>query len=115
MPRQPIRPGLAPTGPGAAVARSVTRQDPRDPPKAGQPARLRLVPGAGQPGEERPRPLVVFLGVGDDRRSRVAAALLAHRARGRAQAVSMSSTASDPDPVVVRALADIGVDLLAWP
>ena len=118
MPRQPIRPGLAPTGPGAAVARSVTRQDPRDPPKAGQPARLRLVPGAGQPGEERPRPLVVFLGVGDDRRSRVAAALLAHRARGRAQAVSVSPATSEPDPVVVRALADIGIDLLgcrSWP
>jgi len=56
---------------------------------------------------------VVFLGVGDDRRSRLAAALLGFRARGRVQAVSMSSTVSDPDPVVVRALADIGVDLLA--
>ncbi|HZD69110.1 MAG TPA: arsenate reductase ArsC [Actinomycetes bacterium] len=83
-------------------------------PRAGQSARLRLLPGAGQPAEERARPLVVFLGVGDDRRSRLAAALLAFRARGAVQAVSMSPASSDPDPVVVRAFADIGVDLLAW-
>jgi len=57
---------------------------------------------------------VVFLGIGDDRRSRLAAALLAHRARGRVQAVSMSRVSTGPDPVVVRALADIGVDLLGW-
>jgi arsenate reductase (thioredoxin) len=83
-------------------------------PDTGPAAHLRLVPGAGQPAPERPRPLVVFLGVGDDRRSRVAAALLAHRAAGRVQAVSMSPAAARPDPVVVRALADVGVDLLGW-
>jgi protein-tyrosine-phosphatase len=61
---------------------------------------------------------VVFLGVGDDRRSRLAAALLAHRARGRVQAVSMSPAIADPDPVLLQALAEIGVDLLglaSWP
>jgi arsenate reductase len=114
MPRQPRSTGLASTGPGAAAARSATGRGGAEPPKPGQPARLRLVAGAGQPAEERPRPLVVFLGVGDDRRSRLAAALLAHRARGRVQAVSMSPASFDPDPVVVRTLADIGVDLLGW-
>src|SRR6266536_2296292 len=62
----------------------------------------------------QPSPLVVFVGVGDDRRSRLAAALLAYRARGRVEALSMSPAAVEPDPVVVRALADIGVDLLGW-
>src|SRR6266540_4226579 len=79
MPRQPRSTGLASTRPGAAVARSVTGRGGAEPPKPGQPARLRLVSGAGQPAEERPRPLVVFLGVGDDRRSRLAAALLGWR------------------------------------
>lgn len=123
MPRQPTRPEPGPTGSGAAVARSVVRRGPPSPPsppppppppKTGQTAHLRLLPGSGQPSEERPRPLVVFLGVGDDRRSRLAAALLAHRARGRVQAVSVSPATSDPDPVVVRVLADVGVDLLDW-
>jgi arsenate reductase (thioredoxin) len=104
MPRQPTRRALAPAGSQTAAAGSAA-------PLA---ARLRLLPGAGEPAREGTRPLVVFLGVGDDRRSRVAAALLAFRARGRVEAVSMSSTASDLDPVVVRALADIGVDLLPW-
>jgi arsenate reductase (thioredoxin) len=113
MPRQPTRRALAPAGPQTAEARSAAPVAARAP-GAGQSARLRLLPGAGEPAREGARPLVVFFGVGDDRRSRVAAALLAFRARGRVQAVSMSSTASDLDPVVVRALADIGVDLLAW-
>jgi arsenate reductase len=114
MPRQPTSTGLAPTGTGAAAARSVTGPGGPSAPEPGQPARLRLLPGAGEPAEERPRPLVVFLGVGDDRRSRLAAALLAHRARGRVQAVSMSPATVDPDPVLVRTLAEIGVDLLGW-
>jgi arsenate reductase (thioredoxin) len=59
-------------------------------------------------------PLVVFLGVGDDRRSRLAAALLAHRAKGRAQAISMSAVMVEPDPVVVEVLKAIGVDLVGW-
>jgi arsenate reductase len=79
-------------------------------------------PGASGPGATGPRAavalsmagrgMVVFFGVVDDRRSRLTAALLAHRARGRVQAVSMSPVSLDPDPVVVQALADIGVDLL---
>jgi len=71
-----------------------------------KPARLRLIPG------QRP-PLVVFLGVGDDRRSSVAAALLEHRAKGRVQGVSMSPATVRPDPVVVRSLSRLGVDLRA--
>src|SRR6266516_2724976 len=67
---------------------------------AAQAARLRLLTGSGQRGTEG-CPLVVFVGVGDDRRSRLAAALLAHRANGRAQAISMSQTTVEPDPVVV--------------
>src|SRR6266568_1912483 len=43
-----------------------------------------------------------------------AAALLAHRAQGRAQAISMSQTTVEPDSMVVEALAAIGVDLLGW-
>jgi arsenate reductase (thioredoxin) len=92
MARQPVRPGAVPAPLGA---------------------RLRLLPGSGQRGVEG-CPLVVFVGVGDDRRSRIAAALLAHRANGRAQAISMSRTSVEPDPMVVEALGAIGVDLRAW-
>jgi arsenate reductase (thioredoxin) len=53
----------------------------------------------------------VFLGVADDARSRVAAALLAHRAKGRVRAVSASQLAVEPDPAVAAALAEIGADL----
>ncbi|HZD72717.1 MAG TPA: hypothetical protein VE776_02295 [Actinomycetota bacterium] len=134
MARQPVRPGAAPGGraataatPGTtAAARGATaatggtsaatpgvtgqRRAERSTPQA---ARLRLLPGSGQRGTEG-SPLVVFLGVGDDRRSRIAAALLAHRANGRAQAISMSQTSVEPDPMVVEVLAAIGVDLRAW-
>jgi protein-tyrosine-phosphatase len=88
-----------------------------EPDRPAQPARLRLLPGSGQ-RETEGCPLVVFLGVGDDRRSRLAAALLAHRAKGRAQAISMSRTTVEPDPLVVEVLEAIGVDLAgcrSWP
>jgi protein-tyrosine-phosphatase len=55
--------------------------------------------------------VVVFLGVADDGRSRVAAALLAHRAKGRVRAVSASPATVDPDPAVAASLAELGVDL----
>ena len=82
--------------------------------RAGTPPRLVAVPGAGN-GRPRPRPArtVVFLGVADDGRSRVAAALLAHRSKGRVRAVSASRVAVDPDPAVAASLAEIGVDLAA--
>ena len=82
--------------------------------RAGTPPRLVAVPGAGN-GRPRPRPArtVVFLGVADDGRSRVAAALLAHRSKGRVRAVSASRVAVDPDPAAAAALAEIGVDLAA--
>ena len=73
--------------------------------------RLVAVPvGNGRP---RPRParVVVFLGVADDVRSRVAAALLAHRSKGRVRAVSASPLAVGPDRAVAAALAELGVDL----
>jgi arsenate reductase len=69
---------------------------------AGPPPRPVAVPGAR---------LVVFLGVADDASSRVAAALLAHRSRGRVRAVSASTATVALDPVVVASLAGIGVDL----
>ena len=55
--------------------------------------------------------MVVFLGVDNDSRSRVAAALLAHRAKGRVRAVSASPVAVEPDPAVAASLAQLGVDL----
>ena len=81
---------------------------------AGTPPRLVAVPGGGngRPGS-RPARLVVFLGVADDARSRVAAALLAHRSKGRVRAVSASPLAVDPGPAVAASLAEIGVDLAA--
>jgi arsenate reductase (thioredoxin) len=79
----------------------------------GAPARLVAIPGGGGNGRPGPRParVVVFLGVIDDGRSRVAAALLAHRSKGRVLAVSASPTAVDPDPAVAASLAELGVDL----
>jgi protein-tyrosine-phosphatase len=80
--------------------------------QAGDPPRLVAVPGAGN---RRPRAqaarTVVFLGVADDASSRMAAALLAHRSKGRVRAVSASPAAVDPDPAVAAALAEVGVDL----
>jgi arsenate reductase (thioredoxin) len=75
--------------------------------------RLVAVAGAsdGRAGQ-RPARVVVFLGVTDDVRSRVAAALLAHRSKGRLRAVSASPVAVDPDPAVAAALAELGVDLV---
>lgn len=116
MARQPIRPEAAPAGrAAAAVSASVTGRQRQQSEQArpAQQARLRLLPGAGQRGTGE-CPLVVFVGVGNDRRSRLAAALLGHRAKGRAQAISMSPTMVEPDPVVVEALGAIGVDLLSW-
>jgi arsenate reductase (thioredoxin) len=90
------------TGSGAAAASD----------RAGTPPRLVAVPGGGngRPGA-RPARVVVFLGVADDSRSRVAAALLAHRSKGRVRAVSASPATVDPDPAVVASLAELGVDL----
>ena len=82
--------------------------------RAGTPRRLVAVPGAGN-GRPTAHPArtVVFLGVANDASSRVAAALLAHRSKGRVQAVSASPAAVDPDPAVAAALAEVGVDLAA--
>jgi arsenate reductase (thioredoxin) len=79
--------------------------------RAGQPPRLTAVPGAAGTRAETPARLVVFLGVADDASSRVAAALLAHRSKGRVRAVSASAVTVGLDPVVVGSLAEIGVDL----
>ena len=73
--------------------------------------RLVAVPGGnGRPGP-RPARVVVFLGVADDVRSPVAAALLAHRSKGRVRAVSASPATVDPDPAVAASLAQLGIDL----
>ena len=61
----------------------------------------------------RTGPLVVVLGLTDDAASRVAAALLGHRARGRARAVSLTPTPVPPDELVCGVLAEAGVDLRA--
>jgi arsenate reductase (thioredoxin) len=90
------------TGSGAAAASD----------RAGTPPRLVAVPGGGnRHPAARPARVVVFLGVDDDGRSRVAAALLAHRAKGRVLAVSASPVSVDPDPAVAASLAQLGVDL----
>jgi arsenate reductase (thioredoxin) len=93
------------SGTGAAAARV----------RAGSPPRLVAVPGTGgAAGQQRPEPpLVVFVGVADDVRSRLAAALTAYRSRGRVRVVSVSAVVVEPDPMVVRSLAQIGVDLAA--
>ena len=89
---------------GAAAARE----------RAGASPRLVAVPGPGGNGQQpapRPARVVVFLGVEDDVRSRVAAALLTHRSKGRVLAVSASPAAVDPDPAVAGSLAELGIDL----
>jgi protein-tyrosine-phosphatase len=58
-------------------------------------------------------PLVVFLGVADDASSRMAAALLGHRSRGRVRAVSLTPSPVPPDEVILGVLAEAGVDLRA--
>jgi arsenate reductase len=100
--------GAAAPGDRAAAARERARRTAEE--AAGP--RLVAVPGGGN-GRPGPRParVVVFLGVADDVRSRVAAALLAHRSKGRVVAVSASPASVDPDPVVAAALAELGVDL----
>jgi protein-tyrosine-phosphatase len=82
--------------------------------RAGSPRRLVAVPGAGN-GRPAAHPArtVVFVGVANDASSRVAAALLAHRSKGRVRAVSASPAAVGPDPVVAAALAEVGIDLAA--
>jgi arsenate reductase len=94
--------GMSASGSGAAAARDHSRTPPR----------LIAVPGGanGRPGA-RPARVVVFLGVTDDAGSRVAAALLAHRSKGRVRAVSASPAIVDPDPAVAAALAQLGIDL----
>jgi protein-tyrosine-phosphatase len=82
--------------------------------RTGSPPRLVAVPeaaGNGGPAASQPARLVVFLGVADDASSRVAAALLAHRSKGRVRALSASTATVELDPVVVASLAEIGVDL----
>jgi arsenate reductase (thioredoxin) len=82
--------------------------------RTGSPPRLVAVPAAASNGghaASQPVRLVVFLGVADDASSRVAAALLAHRSKGRVRAVSASAATVELDPVVVASLAEIGVDL----
>src|SRR6266508_5490050 len=94
------------SGSGAAAAARV---------RAGAPPRLVAVQGAATNGEragQRTARLVVFLGVGDDASSRVAAALLAHRSKGRVRAVSARAATVQLDPVVVGSLSEIGVDLV---
>jgi arsenate reductase len=93
---------MSASGSGTAAARD----------REGTPPRLIAVPGGGngRPGT-RPARVVVFLGVTDDGRSRVAAALLTHRAKGRVRAVSASPATVDPDPAVAASLARLGVDL----
>ena len=94
--------GMSASGSGAAAARD----------QSGTPPRLIAVPGGanGRPGA-RPARVVVFLGVADDAGSRVAAALLAHRSKGRVRAVSASPATVEPDPAVAASLAQLGVDL----
>jgi arsenate reductase (thioredoxin) len=95
---------MSASGTGAAAARD----------RAGASPRLVAVPGAGGNGRRpapRPTRVVVFLGIADDARSRVAAALLTHRAKGRVLATSASPATVDPDPAVAASLADLGVDL----
>jgi arsenate reductase (thioredoxin) len=100
MPRRWAVVGMSASGSEAAAARD-----------RGESPRLVAVPGGnGRPGP-RPVRVVVFLGVADDARSRMAAALLAHRSKGRVRAVSASPLAVGPDPAVAAALAELGVDL----
>jgi arsenate reductase (thioredoxin) len=79
--------------------------------RAGSPPRLVAVRGARARAAQPTARLVVFLGVADDASSRVAAALLAHRSKGRVLAVSASTATVELDPVVVASLAEVGVDL----
>ena len=99
---------MSASGPEAAARAARAREAAGN--RTASAPRLMAVAGDGRPGR-RPARVVVFLGVADDVRSRVAAALLAHRSKGRVRAVSASPVAVDPDPAVVAALAELGVDL----
>jgi protein-tyrosine-phosphatase len=106
------------SGAAASGGRAGARARARSGPAAGDAAagrRLVAVPGGGGRPGPRPERLVVFLGVGDDARSRVAATLLAHRSKGRVLAVSASRASVDPDPAMAAALAELGADLAACP
>jgi arsenate reductase len=94
---------MSASGSEAAAGRERAEESPR----------LVAVPGGGdrRPGPGPARVVVVFLGVADDVRARVAAALLAHRSKGRVRAVPASPLAVDPGPAVAAALAELGVDL----
>jgi arsenate reductase (thioredoxin) len=101
--------GMRANGTGEGSAPEVEAAVPSPvPPRS----RLVAVPGDGN-GRPSPRParVVVFLGVADDARSRVAAVLLAHRSKGRVLAVSASTTTVEPDPAVAASLAQLGIDL----
>jgi arsenate reductase len=92
---------MSASGSGAAAARG----------QPGTPPRLIAVPGGNGRPVARAARVVVFLGVSDDAGSRVAAALLAHRSKGRVRAVSASPATVAPDPAVAASLAQLGVDL----
>jgi arsenate reductase (thioredoxin) len=97
---------------GAVVGMSASGSEATARDRAGTSPRLVAIPGGGS-GRSAPGPArsVVFLGVADDGRSLVAAALLAHRSKGRVRAVSASRVAVAPDPAVAASLAELGVDL----
>jgi hypothetical protein len=82
--------------------------------RAANPPRLVAVPGGGN-GRPQTHPArsVVFLGLTDDASGRVAAALLAHRSKGRVRAISVSPATVDLGPVVTAALGEVGADLAA--
>ena len=59
-----------------------------------------------------PAPEVLFVCVHNAGRSQMAAALLAHRSRGRVRVRSAGSEpASQVNPVVVRAMSEVGLDI----
>jgi arsenate reductase (thioredoxin) len=86
--------------------------DASEPEPAVAAARLLGLPAGARPQRQQ-CPVVVFFGVENDARSRLAAALLAYRAHGRMEAVSMSRVLVEPSPVVVAVMAELGIDLRA--
>ncbi|MGC5561861.1 arsenate reductase ArsC [Streptomyces sp. FR-108] len=64
--------------------------------------------------DSRPRPSVLFVCVHNAGRSQMAAAFLAHLARGRVEVRSAGSAPADAvNPAAVRAMAEAGIDLSA--